>query len=261
MAKQTHSGVFAAVRRVRLMAGCTMGEGVRLRLTGLLVVVAGLLLFGVRWLREFNFGATELAFIGDFGLGVIGLMGTALAAFGTAHLFFNDLANGAAACVLTRPVRRWEYLTGKLAGVAGLLALFTAILGALLGAVMMWRAHQLGASAAALSVLLSACALQWMKFTLVAALTLCVCAYASTALFAGCAGLLLAAIGHLRAFASGTMEWLRFWPNLAQFDAEGVLAGGQSPAGSMSLALGVYWAVCLLLACGLAAYVFKHREF
>ena len=49
-----------------------------------------------------------------------------------AQLFFRDIEGGAACCVLTRPVRRWEYLAGKFAGVAGLLALFTAALGLLL---------------------------------------------------------------------------------------------------------------------------------
>lgn len=251
----------ATLRRIRLIAGQTLDEGLRLRPAGLLAAIAALLLFGVRWLRDFNFGAAELAFVGDFGLGVIGLMGTVLAAFGTAHLFFNDVAHGAMACVLTRPVRRWEYLAGKLGGAAGLLALFTAGLGGLLGAVIAWRAQQLGAAPAGLPVFLSACALQWMKFTLVAAMTLCVCAYASSALFAGCAGLLLAVIGHLRPLASGALEWLRVWPNLALFDAEGMLAAGQPPALSVLLGLGLYWAACLMLAAGLASHVFNHREF
>ncbi len=39
-------------------------------------------------LREFNFGAAELKFIADFGLGAIGLAGTVLAALATAQLYF-----------------------------------------------------------------------------------------------------------------------------------------------------------------------------
>ena len=249
-----------ALHRIRLIAEQTLAEALRLRLTALLAILAVLLLFGSRWLRDFNFGAAELAFIGDFGLGVIGLMGTLLAALASAHLFFKDLA-GAAACVLTRPVRRWEYVAGKLAGVAGLLALLTAVLGGLLGAVMSWRAQQIGVAAVGLPVFLSACALQWMKFTLVAAMTLCISAYAGSALFASCAGLMLAAIGHLRPFATGAMEWLRVWPNLALFDAEGVLAAGQPPSVAVLLQLEIYWTVCLVLTGLLASYVFKHREF
>jgi hypothetical protein len=256
-----HNGLAPAARRVRLMAGQALGEALRMRLVSLLAVVAALMLAGARWLRDFNFGAAEIAFIGDFGLGVTGLLGTVLAALATAQLFFADLDAGAAACVLTRPVRRWEYLAGKFAGVAGLLALFTASLGGLLGGLIWWRASQLGAPGAALSIFLGACALQWMKFTLVAGMTLGVCAYAGSALFASCAGLLLTAIGHLRPWATDGLEWLRIWPNLALFDAGGLLAAGRLPGGAALITLAGYWAGCLLVCGFIASYAFRRREF
>jgi ABC-type transport system involved in multi-copper enzyme maturation permease subunit len=244
-----------------LIAGQTLAEALRLRLGRLLAVMAGLLVFVSRWLRNFNFGAPEMAFLGDLGLGIMGLAGNLLAVLLTTQLFFSDLTSGAAACVLTRRVRRWEYLAGKLAGFAGVLALFTAALGALLGGMIVGRSHELGQPALALPAFVGACALQWMKFSLVAAMTLCVCTYANSALFASCAGFMVVAIGHLRPFASGGLEWLRFWPNLALFDAEGLLAGGQPPAASVLLTLLGYWAICCTGCVALAAYVFKHREF
>jgi ABC-type transport system involved in multi-copper enzyme maturation permease subunit len=248
--------------RIRLLAGHTLGAALHLRLSLLLAAVAALLVLGSLWLRQFNFGAAELKFIGDFGLGAIGLLGTLLAALATAELFFSDLAGGAASCVLTRPVRRWEYLLGKLAGVAALLALFTAALGVLLAGLLLWRGQQLGVSAATLPVFLEACALQWMKFTLVAAMTLLVCSYAGSALFASGTGLLLAVIGHLRPYATGgVLECLRVWPNLALFDAEGVLSSGEPLGGVMLLGLGGYWLLGMTLFVVLASHAFKHREF
>jgi len=101
MSESRHTGIAASLRRLRLIAGHTLGEALRLRLTVLLGVVAALLVLGSLWLREFNFGTAELKFIGDFGLSVIGLLGTLLAALATAQLFFSDLTGGAAACVLT----------------------------------------------------------------------------------------------------------------------------------------------------------------
>ncbi|MBI2812671.1 MAG: ABC transporter permease subunit [Opitutae bacterium] len=262
MTEPRHRGVGASLNRIRLVAGHTLGEALRMRLVLLFAVAAVLLLLGARWLAEFHFGAPELKLIGDFGLGTMGLLGTLLAALATAQLFFNDVANGAAACVLTRPVRRWEYVAGKLAGVAALLALFTAVLGGLLAGLLLWRSGQLGVASAGLPVLLSACALQWMKFTVIAAMTLLVCTYAGTALFASCAGLLLAVIGHLRPFATGGgLGWLRVWPNLARFDAEALLASGLPLPAQQLLGLAVYWAVCVLLSGVLASYAFKQREF
>lgn len=249
-----------SLQRIRLIAGQTASEAIRQRLVLLLAAVAVLMMLGSRWLREFNFGAAEVAFIGDFGLGVIGLMGTLVAALATAHLFFDDLA-GAAPCVLTRPVRRWEYVVGKFAGVSGLLALFTATLSALLGTLMFWRAQQLGVTPAALPAFLAASAMLWMKFTLVAGMTLCVSAYAGSALFASCAGLMLAVIGHLRPFATGGLQWLRVWPNLGLFDAEALLGAGQPPTGAVLLSVTAYWLVCGVSLLGLASYAFKHREF
>ena len=93
--------------------------------------------------------------------------------------------------------------------------------------------------------------------------SLLVCSYAGTALFASCAGLLLAVIAHLRPFAGNgrAVSLLRIWPNLSLFDAEALLASGHYPSGFWLLSLGGYWAAYVLLFGVLASYVFKHREF
>lgn len=255
-----HRGVAVAITRIRLIAGQTVAEALRMRLTALLVAVAALLLLGSRWLQSLNFGAAEIPFLADLGLGIIGLLGTFFAVLATAHLFFNNLPT-AAVYILTRPVRRWEYIAGKLTGVAGLLALFTAALAGWLGVLIVWRSHQLGVSAAGLAEFLNAGALLWMKFTIAAAMTLAVCAYAGSALFATCAGLLLVAIGHLRPFAEDGLEWLRVWPNLALFDPSGMIAGARPPVGKALAQLAGYWAMSCAWLGTIAAYVFRHREF
>ena len=232
------------------------------RVALLLVAVGAALVAGARWLQAFNFGAAELKFIGDFGLGAIGLLGTLLAALATAQVFFEDIRGGALACVLTRSTRRGEYIAGQLAGMTALLALFTVALGGLLAALVVWRGAQWGASSLSLPALLLACGLQWLKLSLVSAMTLLVCSYAGNALFASCAGILLAAVAQARGLAGGGWAWpLRLWPNLGLFDAESVLSAGHLPGGGWLLGLVGYWAVYLLLFGGVAAYVFRRREF
>jgi len=261
MSDPRHRGPGASLRRIRLIARHTLGEALHLRLTLVLALAGATLVGGSLGLREFNFGGAELKFIGDFGLGALGLFGTLLAALATAQLFFRELETKAAYCVLTRPVRRWEYLAGKFAGAAGLLALFTVALGLLLAGLLVWRGAQLGAEPFALRVFLCACALLWMKTTLVAAMTLLVCSYAGSGLFASCAGLLLALVAQLRTFTpGGGLAWLRVWPNLALFDSESLLAAGQAPGALWILGLTAYWAAYVLLFGVLASYVFKHRE-
>ncbi len=124
------------------------------------------------------------------------------------------------------------------------------------------RESQLGAALAPLAVFVQACALVWLKVTLVAAMTLLVCSYAGSALFASCAGLMLAVIAHLRSFtnAEGWMGFLRLWPNLALFDPGTLLAAGHGLSADALAGLLGYWAVFMLLLVGLASYVFKHRE-
>lgn len=239
----------------------TLSEALRLRLTGLLALCgAGLVLLALG-LQDFNFGAAELKFIADFGLGVISLLGTLLAALGMAHLYFRDLDGGLAACLLTRTVRRGEYLLGKLAGVAALLALFTAGLGLVLAVILMVREAQLAATFIPLPLFLQACALVWLKVTLVAAMTLLVCSYAGSALFASWAGLMLAVVAHLRPFtaAGGWLSWLRLWPNLGVFDAEPLLAGSGFGIAGMVTLVG-YWLIFMSLFGVLSAYVFRRRE-
>ncbi len=262
MGETSHSSVTASLARVRLIAAQTLAEALRLRLTVLLGLAGAVLVLMALWLREFNFGAAELKFISDFGLGAIGLMGTLLAALAPAHLFFSDLTSGTIACVLTRPVRRWEYIAGKLTGVMALLALFVTALALVLAVVIAARESQLGTAFVPLPVFLQACAMVWLKITLVAAMTLLVCSYAGSALFAGCAGLMLAVVAQLRPFTSadGWLAILRLWPNLGLFDAEPLLAAGGLATASL-LGLASYWAVFILLLGGLASYVFKHREF
>jgi ABC-type transport system involved in multi-copper enzyme maturation permease subunit len=263
MPKDAHKGAQASLRRVRLIARHTLGEALRLRLTLLLVLLGAGLVLGALGLREFNFGSAELKFIGDFGLGALGAFGTLLAALATAQLFFNEIQGRAAYCVLTRPVRRWEYIWGKFAGIGALLALFTASLGALIAVLLFWRGAQLGVAAVPLPVFFCACAVQWLKLTLVAGMTLLVCSYSGSALFASCAGLILAAIAHLRPFAGGgsRMAWLRAWPNLALFDAESLLAAAQPPTAMVLFGAAGYWAVYVSVFGVLASYGFKHREF
>src|SRR5690606_16413909 len=140
--------------------------------------------------------------------------------------------------------------------ITALLALYTAILGGLTGLLLLWRAGQLGADFFPVRLFLAACAVQWLKMTLVAAMTLLVCSYASTALFASCAGLLMALVAHLRPFvddASGA-GWLRMWPNLALFDAEALLAAGRMPVGMALLNLVSYWGAYVVILAGLTAY-------
>jgi hypothetical protein len=263
MTDSRHNGPAASLRRIRLIARHTLGEALHLRLTLLLGLAGAGLVCGAWWLREFNFGAAELMFLGDFGLGAVSFLGALLAVLATVHLWFGEIESRAVHWVLTRPVRRWEYLTGKFAGVAGVLAVFVAMLSLVLGGIIALRESQLHASFVPLPVFLQACALVWLKLALVAALTLLVCSYAGSALFASCTGILLTLVAHLRPVAdeNAGLGWLRVWPDLGLFDASALLVAGHTLPSAWLLSLTLYWTAYALILVALSSYAFKHREF
>jgi ABC-type Na+ efflux pump permease subunit len=260
--KQSPSGLRASLRRVRVVAGYALGEARHLRL-GLVVGLAGAVICGAAFsLRPYGLGSAELKFIADFGWAMIGMTSMGLGALVMAQLFFRDLESRTVQAVLTRPVRRGEYLAGKLAGVAGWLAGYIAILGLLLTALLLWRGRQIGVTPFGVTSFFAVAALFWMKATLVAAMTLLVCSYADSVLFASCAGLLLALVGQLRSLTGGGgLTALQVWPNLALFDPEKLLAGPAVAAAAWLPGLTLYWATYLLLFGALASYGFRHREF
>jgi hypothetical protein len=253
----------AGFRRVRLTVGHTLGALLAMRVTLLLGLGGVGFLLLTRWLGTFNFGAEELRFVGDFGLGALGFFGAGLAALATAQVFFQGLGDGTAAVVLTRPGRRTEYLAGVLGGVLAMLALFTVAVGGLLAGLLAWRASELGVAVPPVSGLGAAVAMQGLKLGLVAAMTLLVCTYASSVLFAAGLGLLLTVIGHWRLVAGqgDGLAWLAVWPDLTRFAHDGWWMAGATLDGGALASLGGYWLAWMGLSGGLAVYVFQHREF
>lgn len=252
-------GVGAPLRRVGWVARQALAEALRMRLTVLFALGGAMLVLMALRLREFNFGHAELKFISDFGLGAIGLMGTLLAALGTAHLFFSDIHGGVIGCLFTRTLRRWEYVTGKLVGVMALLALYVFVLVAVLALVIAWREREVAGNFFPLARLLQAGALVWLKLSLVAVMTLTVCTYAGSMLFAALAGLMLALVAQLRPLAQAAhgLVWLRVWPNLGVFDVEPLLNGLAVSLPSLLL----YWLGYMVLFTGVAAYVCHQRDY
>jgi hypothetical protein len=251
-----------AGRRALLIARMTLAEARHGRVVALTGVVgAGLVLLGFA-LRGFNFGSTELRFLVDFGFGAIGLTAVGFAALATAQLHFDDLTRGSAAIVLTRALRRGEYLAGRLAGVLALLGGFIGVLLVLLGLMVSWRARQLSAPMPWAASFAQAALVLWLKASLVSAMTLLICTYARSALFATAMGLLMSIVAHLRPFGpdTGWFRALRLWPDLTRFDVERVLAGGGFSLAQWSALMG-YWAAFLAAFWLISVYVFRRQEF
>ena len=122
--------------RIIVIARNTLTEAVRQKVLNVLLVF-GLVLVGI----SINFSALappgmdtsalyseQIKFVKDFGCGAIGLFGFAIAVLSVAQLIPQELQNRTIYTILSKPVRRSEFLLGKFLGIVLLLALSVALM-------------------------------------------------------------------------------------------------------------------------------------
>lgn len=181
-------------RIIHTLARVTFLDAVRQRYFNFLLLVAVAFTGSSLFLREFNFGSSELKFIYDLGTGTVLLFGTIVAVLLTTQMIFSELDNHTALTILARPVPRHTFLLGKFLGIWALLWCFVLILCLLLFAILQARyallmqGHEGGGASAVegfrrLDVLVFAL-VQGVRLGVIAALTLFFSTIASSQLFA-----------------------------------------------------------------------------
>jgi hypothetical protein len=274
-----------SLERLRLIAGNTFLEAVRQRLFLFLLLVAVGLVGSVQFFRDFNFGASELKFIADFGMGALVFFGSILAITATAQLFFSEIENRTALTLLAKPVWRLEFIAGKFAGVWGVVGLFCAVTTAVLIGLLWWRetglmaehpeAFELGRHVNYGAVVVAA-ALQWLKFGVLVMITLLVASFSNTNLFTVVVSFFVLVICHLQylareslghdagfALKAGVTMLAGLFPNFQMFNVAemiGVLGGDDGLSWVTLAQITAYGAGYLAVFGGLAVYSFRHRE-
>lgn len=253
----------------------------RQKLSHFFVLIAAGLILGAGQLRNFNFGASELAFVSDLGFGAMAFFGSALTITATAQLFFAEIEDRTILTLLAKPVTRAEYVLGKFTAVAVIAAIFCGGLTVLLALVLWMRESSLAkdipelvhpATSVNFTAVLCAGFAQWLKLVVLSAFTLLVASFARTQLFTVVTGFFVLVICHLQflaeSFASrggpvATRATLRFaaciFPNFQLFDLTSAIAGvgvGWNEMGKLTL----YGAGYAIVASVLAAVSFRARE-
>ncbi len=264
------------------IAELTLLEAIRQRLFSVLLVLSAGMIAGALFLREFNFGSSELKFIADFGFGAITLFGTVLAVVATAQLFFSEIENRTALTLLAKPVWRTEFVLGKFLGIAFVLLAFTAVTTGVLVAVLWMRESALmerapEAFAEGRLVRYGSVAgfavLQWLRFSLVAAITLVIAGFANSNLYSVILSFLVVLICHLQYLAHdswrrlgmglarvGAMLVALVFPNFQMFNVGDRIAAGRSLELDVFGGSAGYAALYLAVFLGLAVFVFRRRE-
>lgn len=208
--------------RISAIASNTLIDLTRQRVFYFVLIFALMLIGSSVFMARFSF-QQEFQILKDVSLGTISILTSLLAILATARLIPQDIEDRTAYTILAKPVPRFEYLLGKLAGVLALLAIGTLIMSALFFIVLYVReqtvlqetARQFASAPSdqledalrvvrdsALSLdIVAVIAVIFLKACLLAALTLLVTTFATTNIFTVVVMVFVYFIGHLQATA------------------------------------------------------------
>ena len=283
-------------RRIRAITTNTLTELTRLKVFYVLLVFALLLIGSSVFMAHFSF-QQEFQILKDISLGAMSIFTSLLAIVATARLIPQDIEDRTVYTILAKPVPRFEYLLGKIAGVLLLLAISTAVMGAVFLAVLYTREQtalhatlrQMSAAprdqiegalsairASALNIdIFPGIVIIYLKACLLAALTLFVSTFATTNIFTIVVMAFIYFIGHLQAtareywlheYGSGliTRVFLAIvallFPDLQAFNlVDDIVAGTAISLGVFlqTVGLGIFYTTIYTL---LAAFVFYGKE-
>jgi ABC-type transport system involved in multi-copper enzyme maturation permease subunit len=253
------------VRAIVAIALNTFREAIRDRILYLILAFAIVLIGTAHFVSLLTVGS-EVKIVKDLGLSAISFFGLLTAVFVGVSLVFKEIERRTVFTLLAQPIRRWEFLCGKFAGLSLVLVASVATTGsAALIAV--------GAKGEPPWGLLPAIALAWVELELVAAFAV---------LFSSFTNPILAAVGTVAIYVVGHLSWSfdllekrvagasakalcrvlhGVLPNLDRLNVKAAAVHGAAlPAGyvAAAAAYGLCYAVAVVV---LACLVFERREF
>jgi len=277
------------------IAKTTLLDLVRQKVFSILIVFAFVAIGSSLFMEKLSF-AEEFQMLKDICLGAMSVFTILLAILATANLLPRDLEDRTIYTLLAKPVPRYAYLVGRLGGVVMLLLIFTLLMTAVSAAVLWLREmavigeiiqqHQVGSEEAHAAVrtvretaftagLVPGVTLIFIKAAVLAAVTLLISTFSTSALFTIMIGAAVYFIGQLQGTAreffmssdSGTWAMRGFvavlsllLPDLQVFNlTDDVIAGAPIPMGIFlrTAGLGI---VYVLVYTAVSAWIFSKRE-
>jgi ABC-type transport system involved in multi-copper enzyme maturation permease subunit len=271
-----------SANRLAAIAVNTFRESVRQRFFLLLSLAAIALGIVAWWLRECSSGALQTKFVLDAGFGALTFFGAVVAIVATAESFSGEIERKTIMAVLAKPVWRSEFVLGKLGGILGLLLVFCAASTGFLMVLILWQQMAAGrlpagesaeAGHQAYAALIACGLVQWLRCSVLAALTLLVATCARSSLLAVTSGFAALVACSLRSLACDALRmtgpgWARggadiagvLVPDFELYDvADRVASGGVLSPGYLA-GITLYSALYVGLFAALAVFCFRHRE-
>lgn len=253
--------------RIVTIASNTFREAVRDRVLYNLIGFALLLSGAAIFVGQISIDIEKLVVI-NLGLTAVSLFGIVIAIFIGIGLVSKEIDKRTLYTVLSRPVRRWEFIVGKYFGLAGTLVVNTFFMAIGVFAALLYVAHHYQASDGWILVALYFIILQ---FLIICSLALLFSSFSSpllSAVFAFSLFVIGSFSEDLRGFAAlvkGPAGWVAtgvayLVPNFSALNVIGMVAHGQAIAGRLIALNTLYALLYSAVALSGAVLIFQHRN-
>ncbi len=253
--------------RISCIAANTFREAVRDRVLYNLIAFALLMSGAAVLVGQISIEIERLVVV-NLGLTTVSLFGVVIAIFIGIGLVSKEIDKRTLYTVLSRPVRRWEFIVGKFCGLIGTLAVNTFFMALGFFAALLYLAHHLQATDRWLLVAIYFIVLE---FVIVTALTLLFSSFSSpllSAVFAFSMFVIGSFAEDLRGFAAMTSGMTRLlvsgtaWvvPNFGAFNVISTVAHDQPIAASLIVYNTVYALLYASAAIAGAVLIFERRN-
>jgi ABC-type transport system involved in multi-copper enzyme maturation permease subunit len=253
--------------RVTFIASNTFREAVRDRVLYNLIAFSVLLSGAAIFVGQISIEIEKLVVI-NLGLTAVSLFGVVIAIFIGIQLVSKEIEKRTLYTVLSRPVRRWEFVIGKFFGLASTLIVNTFFMAIGVFAALLYVSHKFVRTDALILVALYFIVLE---FLIICALALLFSSF-STPLLSAVFAFSLFVIGSfaedLRGFAAMTHGFTRvivtgaayLVPNFSAFNIISSIAHGQPVAAQLILSNSLYALFYAAMALSGAVIIFEHRN-
>ena len=255
------------IGRLSAISFNTFREAVRDRVLYNLILFALLLVATAPLFGEISIGVKKLILV-NVGLSAISLFGIVIAIFIGIGLVSKEIEKKTLYTILSRPVRRWEFIVGKFAGLLMTLTVNAALMGVGFYVALLVVSRGLSGDDAGLLIAIYFIILEFFVMT---AVTLLFSTFSSP-IFAAIFAFALYVIGtfaeDLRNFAAlthGIVRWLAtgaayLVPNFAALNVITPAAHAQFPGGSLILLNTLYALLYAAAATAGAVLIFERRN-
>src|SRR6201987_6167583 len=253
--------------RIGYIAANTFREAVRDRVLYNLIAFALLLSGAAILIGQISIDIERLVVV-NLGLTAVSLFGIVIAIFIGIGLVSKEIEKRTLYTVLSRPVRRWEFIVGKFFGLAGTLVVNTFFMALGVFGALLYVAHRFSAADSSIFIALYFIILE---FLIICALALLFSSFSSpllSAVFAFSLFVIGSFADDLRGFATlthGLAKWLitavaYLVPNFSALNVISSVAHGQPVSGQLVVYNTLYAVLYTTMALSGAILIFQRRN-